>query len=159
MSNHALPVRRSLRHDVPAWVEDGALFFITVNCARRGCEKLTLSSVATALLESARFYHEQKKWHLHLLLLMPDHWHAIMSFPRSVVMADALKHWKRFTAQRCGINWQDGFFDHRLRSEGEVNEKHHYIRLNPVRQGLCGIPEEWPHQLHSTPNGLASGAW
>ena len=71
-----------------------------------------------------------------------------MSFPRDSVMADLFKSWKRYTARALGIGWQDGFFDHRLRSENEVTEKHFYIRQNPVRKGFCEKPDDWPHQMH-----------
>lgn len=159
MPDDAPPQRNHLHHDVPHWVEDGALFFITVNCAERGRTQLTLPHTATALMDAARFFHDQHKWHIVLFLLMPDHWHAIMGFPRDAVMADLFKHWKRFTAQKPGIQWQDGFFDHRLHNEQEATEKRHYIRHNPVRKQLCATPEDWTHQMRWTSSGLVAGAW
>lgn len=152
-----LPSRKRLHHDVPHWIEDGSLFFITVNCAERGREQLTLTQTAMALLDAARFYHDQRKWHIALWLLMPDHFHAILGFPRDVVMADLFKHCKRYTARQLGIDWQDGFFDHRLRNAQEENAKHHYIRHNPVRKHLCERPEDWPHQLRWSSGGLVIG--
>ncbi len=152
-----LPNRKRLHHDVPHWVEDGSLFFITVNCAERGREQLTLTQTAVALLDAARFYHDQRKWYITLWLLMPDHFHAILSFPRDVVMADLFKHWKRYTARQLGIDWQDGFFDHRMRNAQEENAKHHYIRHNPVRKNLCERPEDWPHQIRWSSGGLVIG--
>ena len=159
MPDDELPDRKRLHHDVPHWVEDGAPFFITVNCAERGREQLTQLSTSAALLEAARFYHDRHQWHITLMLLMPDHFHAILSFPRGAVMADLFKSWKRYTARELGIVWQDGFFDHRLRNDQEENAKHHYIRHNPVRKNLCARPEDWPHQMHWTSNGLLMGAW
>jgi len=32
-----------------------------------------------------------------------------------------------------------------LRSNENRIEKAHYIRMNPVRKGLCQTPEEWPY--------------
>jgi putative transposase len=157
MLENDLPNRQRLHHDVPHWVEDGSPFFITVNCSERGREQLTLPKTAAGLLEAVRFYHDQQKWHLTLLLLMPDHFHAILSFPRSVVMGDLIKSWKRYTARTLGIGWQDGFFDHRLRNDQEANAKHHYIRHNPVRKNLCVSPDDWPHQMRWTPDGLVIG--
>jgi putative transposase len=148
MSEIEFPNRQILSHDVPHWVEEGSVFFITVNCAERGLDQLTQPKIAAGLLEAARFYQERHLWHIQLILLMPDHFHALMSFPRDSVMADLFKSWKRYTARRLGIAWQDGFFDHRLRNENEVTEKHFYIRQNPVRKGLCEKPDDWPHQMH-----------
>jgi len=158
-----LPIRRGLWHDVPHWVEDGAWFFITVNCNDRTREQLTLPAIAAPLLESARFYHDQCKWHVGLMLLMPDHWHALMGFPRGKPMAELFRDWKRYTSRTLGIDWQDGFFDHRLRDDDEVTAKFHYIRRNPVVKGLCAREEDWPHQVRSTANrwivGGAADHW
>lgn len=157
MPDDDLPNRKRLHHDVPHWVEDGSLFFITVNCAERGREQLTLPQTSSTLLDAARFYHDQRKWHITLCLLMPDHFHAILSFPRDAVMAELFKHWKRYTARQLGIDWQDGVFDHRLRNAQEEDAKHHYIRHNPVRKNLCERPEDWPHQLRWSSGGLVIG--
>jgi REP element-mobilizing transposase RayT len=159
MSSEERPVRKRLYHDVPPWVEDGALFFITVSCRERGRDWLTMPDVSAGLLESARFYHEKGKWHLNLFLLMPDHWHAILAFPRHMAMTDALRDWKRYTARRFKLDWQDGFFEHRLRDGYEADAKHDYIRQNPVRQRLCQRAEDWPHQARGTQEGCVIGAW
>ena len=48
---------------------------------------------------------------------------------------------------RLGIqkpHWQEGFFDHVLRSAESYAQK--WVRMNPVRAGLCREPEEWPYQ-------------
>ncbi len=50
---------------------------------------------------------------------------------------------------RLGVqkpHWQEGFFDHLLRSAESYSEKWEYVRLNPVRAGLCKEPEQWPYQ-------------
>jgi len=152
-----LPDRKKLPHDVPHWVEDGSLFFVTVNCSERGRDQLTQSAVADGLLNAARFYHDANKWHITFWLLMPDHFHALLSFPREAVMADLFQSWRRYTARQLGIAWQDGFFDHRLRSAEEEQAKYHYIRHNPVRKGLCASPEEWQHQMRWTGHELMKG--
>ena len=41
--------------------------------------------------------------------------------------------------------WQDGFFDHLLRSGESYAEKWNYVRMNPVRAGLVARPEDWPY--------------
>jgi putative transposase len=157
MEDVPFPERRHLCHDVPSWVPEGAEFFITVNCATRNHDQLTQVTVATALLEAACFYHDQRRWHIQYLLLMPDHWHALMGFPRSSDMATTLAQWKRYTARTLGIGWQDGFFDHRLRNAREAMAKEHYIRHNPVRKNLCQTPEEWPFQMRWSCKGLIVG--
>ena len=43
-----------------------------------------------------------------------------------------------------GRAWQDGFFDHLLRSGESYSEKWNYVRMNPVRARLVERPEDWP---------------
>jgi len=42
--------------------------------------------------------------------------------------------------------WQRNFWDTQLRSRDHYDEKWSYVRLNPVRKGLAGAPEDWPYQ-------------
>ncbi|MFA7368115.1 MAG: hypothetical protein WC334_00575 [Kiritimatiellales bacterium] len=82
---------------------------------------------------------------MYLLLLMPDHLHAIMSFPPQINMQNSLSDWKRYTCTHMKIRWQRDFFDHRLRKNESYIEKAHYIRMNPVRAGLAKTTDEWPY--------------
>jgi REP element-mobilizing transposase RayT len=136
--------RKNPPHDVPEWVPDGAMFFITIQCAKRGEKQLTVPVIAEPLLESVAHYHGSLRWFARLFLLMPDHAHALLAFPQMEAMPKAIADWKRYTARQLGIAWQRGFFDHRLREGEQWQLKADYIRANPVRKGLAASPEEWP---------------
>ena len=138
-----LPARKKLPHTVPQWVPEGSWFFVTINCVRWGKNQLCRPDVGEAVLAAMKFNHETYVWHCRLCLLMPDHLHAIIAFPREPGMATTLKNWKKFVAGNCGIEWQRDFFDHRLRDHHEVEEKTGYILMNPVRRGLCERAEDW----------------
>lgn len=86
---------------------------------------------------------------MRLWLLMPDHIHAIMSFAPWVSMSQSITDWKSYTARTLGINWQQGFFDDRLRSDRETEDKECYVVLNPVRAALCDYPSEWKFRWSS----------
>jgi REP element-mobilizing transposase RayT len=45
-----------------------------------------------------------------------------------------------------GQIWEEGFFDHVLRSDESYSEKWNYVRENPVRAGLVKSADEWPYQ-------------
>ena len=77
-----LPVRKKLPHTIPQWVADGSWFFITINCVPRGKNQLCRSDTGNAVLAAVKFNHERFVWHCRLCLLMPDHLHAIIAFPR-----------------------------------------------------------------------------
>ena len=145
MPGEELPQRSRLNHVPPWWIADDSLFFITVNCVPRGLDQLCRPETATAVVSAARFYHEHQKWSCRLLLLMPDHLHAIVAFPFNVGLKTTLIRWKGYLAKSHGIRWQQDFFDHRLRDHWQLIEKTSYILNNPVRRGLCNRPEDWPH--------------
>jgi putative transposase len=140
-----LPYRKRLHHTPPSFVPEGSWFFLTVCCQQRTVNQLCLPTIGPFLLEDAVFYHRTHRWHLHLFLLMPDHLHAIAGFPAGQSMPEVLRAWKRLTTRRTGVNWQRGFFDHRLRPDDNFELKARYIRENPVRGCLVKDAKTWPH--------------
>jgi len=141
-----LPRRRYLKHQVPSWVFDGNVhpaFFITICCAKRGTNQLAIPAVWDNMLESIRNRQERGIWICTLFVAMPDHVHAVMRFQEETRMSPAIRDWKRWIARTADINWQRGFFDHRLRSPESAAQKRHYILNNPVRAGLVEKPEDW----------------
>ncbi|HEX7517239.1 MAG TPA: transposase [Chthoniobacterales bacterium] len=137
-----------LHHAVPHWVEPRALFHIRIAVDREKQRmELTADSIAGSLLDSATFYEANQRWYITAFLLMPDHLHALLSFPRDEAMSRIIGEWKHFQAHEHGIIWQEGYFDHRLRDDerGEqLSAKINYIRQNPVAAGLCADAAEWP---------------
>jgi REP element-mobilizing transposase RayT len=125
-------------------VEDGSIFHIRIRCATENPAPLTDPVVAVPLLESASFYTAKQRWFLHVFLLMPDHLHALLSFPKHETMSRVISEWKRYQIRTQGIRWQENYFDHRIRNTAEYLEKAVYIRNNPVAKGLCDKPEDWP---------------
>ena len=137
--------RKPLPHETPAWVASGSLYFITINAAVRGSSALTEPpSTAEALLDSAAFYHHNNLWFARLILLMPDHLHALLAVPVDTSIQTTVGNWKRYAARSLKLNWQRDFFDHRLRSDESWQLKATYIRENPVRKGLVASPDDWP---------------
>jgi REP element-mobilizing transposase RayT len=86
-------------------------------------------------------------------VLMPDHVHLFVVFPPHGM---TLPQWVRALRTVVGKrlleighskpHWQEGFFDHVLRSSESYSEKWSYVRMNPVRAGLCTEPGQWPYQ-------------
>ena len=42
--------------------------------------------------------------------------------------------------------WQRDFWDTQMRAREHYDEKWSYVRMNPVRKGMAGAPEEWLYQ-------------
>ena len=82
---------------------------------------------------------------------MPDHLHALVDgmrpnshFLKFVAM---FKQRAAFTfAQGRGeVLWQEGFFEHVLRGEDDLEGIAAYIVENPIRAGLCRDASEYPY--------------
>ncbi|GEM_PF-457986 len=144
--NEGLRGRKKLPHGVPVWVGDGAVFFVSVNCRERAVNSLCREPTAEAIRASVEFRMARGDWWVHLLLLMPDHLHMLVSFPRDRDMRVTVGKWKEYVAKQTGVRWQRDFFDHRLRTEASREEKAVYIRANPMRAGLIKAGEVWPYQ-------------
>ena len=142
-----LPERQPLPHTVPLWVDpQKEVYFLTINCQKRGTNQLACTGVAQTLLDSVAFRQNQGLWFAYLFLIMPDHVHGLVSFPPSGRTIQAVvSDWKRWTARQSGVEWQKDFFEHRLRHDESARQKADYILANPVRAKLVARPEDWPH--------------
>jgi putative transposase len=84
---------------------------------------------------------------------MPDHIHLFVMMPREGIrLPDWVKGLKTILGHQLLANghdkphWQEGFFDHLLRSRESYSQKWEYVRQNPVRKDLVKTAEEWPYQ-------------
>jgi len=142
-----LPRRKPLPHVPPDGVPiEGQVFFVTV-CARpRGVNQLATPRAWETILETILKYQELRYWHVRRVLAMPDHLHALLSFPAEAFMKRRVASFKAWTAKAVGIRWQRDFFDHRIRNLDALEAKSAYIAHNPLRAGLCENPGDWPYQ-------------
>ncbi|MCL2104071.1 MAG: hypothetical protein FWH21_03300 [Kiritimatiellaeota bacterium] len=99
--------------------------------------------------------NEADAWRVFLYLVMPDHVH-LFTVPQTLPPFPIVK-WaeflKRKITQRLARTlalqgcpqwrWQPGCWDTQIRSLENLDEKASYVRMNPVRAGLCVSPDEW----------------
>ena len=121
----------------------GETFHIRIRCNDRQVVTLTETNLAKSLLNSVRHDHSRQRWFCRLFLLMPDHLHALLAFPRGKAMSQVVKEWKSYHARQHGVSWQEGYFDHRIRNQAELEKKEDYIRQNPVAKGLIAQSTDW----------------
>ena len=98
-----LPVRKKLPHEIPPWVPDGSRYFITINCRERGIDSLCMEGRAEALLASIPVYEAAAKWWMHLMVIMPDHLHMIVTFGRQHGVKSVISAWKGYQARTLKI--------------------------------------------------------
>ena len=104
-----LPIRKKLPHTIPQWVADGSWCFISIKCVPPGKNQLCSAGVGDGVLAAMAHNHENLLWHCRLCLLMPDHLHAIIAFPREPGMKTLVTNWKKFVAVKFGVKWQRDF--------------------------------------------------
>jgi putative transposase len=124
------------------------IFFITVTLRRRlppftGEE---YSVILSTLDESRR----RLGFALCGYVLMPDHWHALLSICAPLTISRVIRDVKSVSALRLnrsrgrqGALWQHQFWDRFVRHQREYSQRLNYMHSNPVRKGLVGKPEEW----------------
>ncbi len=140
-----LPARKPMDHTLPSWVKGSPIYFITICTSPRGLNQLCHPELAAAVFSAARHYHIRYRWHVSLLLLMHDHLHALIAFPKIESAPQVIRSWKHYLSKQRHLKWQRDYFDHRVRDHSSLREKAAYIRQNPVRAGLVASPELWPY--------------
>jgi REP element-mobilizing transposase RayT len=85
---------------------------------------------------------------LHAFVVMPDHWHALLSLQEEKPLAQAvlaLDRYASFPSRKLKqeLPWQEGFHDHKVRAGESVVDIVRYIENNPVRKQLAATPAEW----------------
>jgi len=94
-------------------------------------------------------------WDVHGFVLMPDHFHLLLRLNRGS-LAQEMASFSKFTGRRinnllggAGSFWQEGYYEHAIRSEDDLRDILTYILQNPVRAGLVNVPEAWPYRFKS----------
>jgi putative transposase len=131
--------------------KDERVFFVTSRTAQG---KLLLQSerMATLFIDVLHAYAEAGEFVVNAFVVMPSHFHLLLSLPKEVTVEKAIQLIKgnfSFRARReIGIKgeiWQRGFSDERVRDRESFANHRIYIEQNPVRAGLVDSPEEYPY--------------
>ncbi len=139
--------RKPLDHSIHFAGRFGATYFTTICCDPKGRNQLCHKQIAEQIFRTAKLYDHRGRWYLELMLLMPDHLHALIAIDGESSLSYTIATFKRATSKFAGIEWQRNFFDHRLRHDESFEEKAAYIRQNPIRAGLVTNEGDWPYVL------------
>ncbi len=124
-------------------------YFVTASCWEKQC-LLQSTRMAVLFIEVLYHYREQKKYLLHEFVVMPNHFHLLITPGETLERAMQLV--KGGFSFRAGKEleigseiWQTSFYDHRVRDVGEYEKMRIYIRENPVRAGRVEETESYPY--------------
>jgi putative transposase len=135
----------------------GCTHFITFSCYHR---QPFLSSPSSArhfekLLESIRRSYQIR---IYGYVVMPEHVHLLLSEPSRSELSIAMQMLKQLVSKKLRDPnsrrfWQVRYYDFLVKDDATRIEKLRYIHRNPVKRGLCKLPEDWlwsSFQHHAT---------
>jgi putative transposase len=131
-------------------------FFVTsVTWGRRSVFQTARS--ADLFLQNLIANLDKGRFQLHAFVLMPDHFHLLITPAAEISLEKALQFVKggfSFRAKKEGLYsgeiWQPGFTEHRVKDAADFLVHVQYIHENPVRARLVESPEDYSH---SSANG------
>ncbi len=124
-------------------------YFITASTFQKR-NILQSERMARLFVDVLLHYRRQNRYLLHEFVVMPDHFHLLMSPSETLERAMQLvKGGFSFRAKKeLGFVheiWQPSFYDRRVRDIEEYFAFREYIRGNAVKRGLAAAPEEYPY--------------
>jgi putative transposase len=138
-------------HRLRLWRADfaGCTYFIT--CCTHHREPLLARGDVVQILYDTLSFSDEQGWVLVLgYAIMPDHWHVAWKLGRTKSLAQVMEAVKKWSAresnillERIGAVWQPQYYEHLIRSQGELEDCLNYMAMNPVRRGLAERPGEY----------------
>jgi putative transposase len=126
-------------------------FFVTSASAPRRAI-FQSKPMANLLADVLQEYRRRQKFLLHQFVIMPDHFHALLTPPGEVSLEKALQYIKGGFSYRArkeltflGEIWEKSFSNHRIRDSRDYDIHCEYIWKNPVKRFLCRRASEFPY--------------
>ena len=101
-------------------------------------------------VETLLHYRDEGAYLLHAFVLMPEHFHILLTPASDTPLERAVMYTKGGSARKIGERfnskfptWQRGFSDHRVRDIEDYMGHVVYIEQNPVKRRLVGIASEY----------------
>ncbi len=109
---------------------------------------LQTDRMAGLLVDVLLHYRQKEQYLLHEFVVMPDHFHLLITPQESLERAmQLIKGGFSFRAKReVGFRheiWQPSFYDRRVRDAEEYFAFREYIRQNPLKRGLAMKAEDY----------------
>ena len=124
-------------------------YFITANTFQKH-GLFQSDRMACLFLDVLSHYRAKEKYLLHEFVIMPDHFHLLITPKETLERAlQLIKGGFSFRAKRelrfGGEIWEKSFYDHRVRDWEEDCAFRQYIHLNPVKRGLINVADQYSY--------------
>lgn len=138
-SDQAEEIHRELRRKVERYLDQGM-----------GECHLRRPEIGDMIADALRHF-DGEQYLLDEWVVMPNHVHLILWPMPNFMLSEILRSRKRHTARQANLVlgktgetfWQRESYDHWIRNDDEKGRIRRYIRMNPVKAGLCQTPQDW----------------
>ena len=148
------PHARDLRKG--RYAENNRIYLVTTVTHKRQ-KVFTNFSLARILVDVMRNQHQQQNIDSLAFVIMPDHLHWLFALQNDCSLAKVMHSVKGSSAYKIQKIrreqgeittrqrlWQDGYHDHALRKEEDLQKLARYIVANPLRAGLVKKIADYP---------------
>jgi putative transposase len=121
-------------------------YFVTAVTAQRR-KLFQVTRTAELLLQTIQHYRSQDRFLLHAFVIIPDHFHLILTPASDVSLEKAMQFIKggfSFRLKDKKEVWMRSFNESQIASEERFKECIQYIEANPVRRGLVTEAQDYP---------------
>jgi putative transposase len=133
-------------------LQKSGTFFVTTSTYRR-IRYFQSEKQYERLAQLIEYYRTRDNAIIHGYVLMPNHFHLLVSIPEENSISDFMRDLKKrsafeFKGKELGAYgklWQDRFDDLALRSMKTYLTKLNYIHNNPTKAGLVDKITDWPY--------------
>jgi len=166
----AIPSRHAGPSAIPPTLRT---FFVTSSIAGKR-NLLQSERSANLFIEVLYHYRLERKYFLHSFVVMPDHFHVLITVGHEITIERAVQFIKGGFAFRAGKSfrfrppvWQRGFSEVRMYDSEHLSRVQEYIAQNPVKRRLVLSAKQYPYssacgrfELDEVPQGLKpSNTW
>ena len=107
-------------------------------------------SFSSVFVDSLLHYRQERAYSLHAFVLMPDHFHILLTPAPDKTVERVMQYIKGGSARKLALQhnmrfpvWQRGFSDRRIRDAADYITHLQYIWQNPVRKNLVAKAQEF----------------
>ncbi|MCU1268915.1 MAG: hypothetical protein JWN74_209 [Acidobacteriaceae bacterium] len=160
----AIPRRQGEPSAIPPTLRT---FFVTSSIAAKR-NLLQSERSASLFIDVLYHYRSERKYLLHSFVVMPDHFHLLITVGHEITIERAVQFIKGGFAFRAGKSfgfrppvWQRGFSEVRIYDSKHLSRVQEYIAQNPVKRRLAQNATEYSYssacgrfELDGPPQGL-----
>jgi putative transposase len=139
-----------MRKYIRNYVEGGTYFFTMVTKNQKPLfQNPAFCEIFMAGIEKTKIF---QPFELEAYCILPDHIHLLTSLPESIKnYSNIIRELKKTVTKNARkhlnlpdlVVWQERFWEHTIRDEGDMQTHYDYIHYNPVKHGYVESADQW----------------